>query len=148
METAINIGYACSLLTNDQKRLVITAETPDILEAEHRDGADLEAVVEQEARTPPLDRLCGLPVALHFCVVTACAVVPSRQAASCRCCGARVLRATHGNLQARLLKVRRTDIVWVEHLTLLTAVARIDLRSLTGRALHCSCLTTVTGVVA
>ena len=48
VETAINIGYACSLLTNDQNRLVITSETPDIVEAEHRDGADLEAVVERE----------------------------------------------------------------------------------------------------
>ena len=50
METAINIGYACSLLTNDQRRLVLTSETPAILDAEHRDGADLNTVVEAEVR--------------------------------------------------------------------------------------------------
>ena len=50
METAINIGYACSLLTNDQKRLMITSETPLIVEAEQRDGADLPTVIEAEVR--------------------------------------------------------------------------------------------------
>ncbi len=51
VETAINIGYACSLLTNNQKRLVLTSETPAILEAEHRDGADLTTIVEAEVRS-------------------------------------------------------------------------------------------------
>jgi len=34
METAINIGYACSLLTNEQRKFVIDAENERILEAE------------------------------------------------------------------------------------------------------------------
>ena len=34
METAINIGYACSLLTNEQRKFVIDAENDRILEAE------------------------------------------------------------------------------------------------------------------
>ena len=68
VETAINIGYACSLLTNDQKRLVITSETPDILEAEHRDGADLEAVVEQEVRLPLLPGSAAAATP-HFCKI-------------------------------------------------------------------------------
>ena len=50
METAINIGYACSLLTNDQQRLMIFSETPELLEAEHRDDPDLPAITEREVR--------------------------------------------------------------------------------------------------
>lgn len=34
METAINIGYACSLLTNEQRKFVIDSENERILEAE------------------------------------------------------------------------------------------------------------------
>lgn len=34
METAINIGYACSLLTNEQRKFIINSDTERILEAE------------------------------------------------------------------------------------------------------------------
>ncbi|KAK7266090.1 hypothetical protein RIF29_18730 [Crotalaria pallida] len=34
METAVNIGYACSLLRQDMKRIVITLDSPDILSLE------------------------------------------------------------------------------------------------------------------
>ena len=48
METAINIGYACSLLTNEQHRLMIFSETPELLDAERRDDPDLSAITERE----------------------------------------------------------------------------------------------------
>ncbi|KAL5540604.1 hypothetical protein UlMin_043179 [Ulmus minor] len=42
METAINIGYACSLLRRDMKQIVITLDSPDIIEK----SGDKEAVAK------------------------------------------------------------------------------------------------------
>ena len=50
VETAINIGYACSLLTNDQHRMMIHSETPKLLEAERRDDPQLAAITVREVR--------------------------------------------------------------------------------------------------
>uniref|UniRef100_A0A803QJ41 Phospholipid-transporting ATPase n=1 Tax=Cannabis sativa TaxID=3483 RepID=A0A803QJ41_CANSA len=44
METAINIGYACSLLRQDMKQIVITLDSPDIIAIEKQ--GDKEAVAE------------------------------------------------------------------------------------------------------
>lgn len=49
METAINIAFACSLLTNAQRRIVISSESPAILQAE-ADGKDTEEFIKAEAR--------------------------------------------------------------------------------------------------
>ncbi|KAJ7970838.1 Phospholipid-transporting ATPase [Quillaja saponaria] len=53
METAINIGYACSLLRQDMKQIVITLESPDIVSLEKQGDkealakASLESVSKQ-----------------------------------------------------------------------------------------------------
>ncbi|GMN42516.1 hypothetical protein TIFTF001_011718 [Ficus carica] len=44
METAINIGYACSLLRQDMKHIVITLDSPDIIAMEKQ--GDKEAVAK------------------------------------------------------------------------------------------------------
>ncbi|KAK7271671.1 hypothetical protein RJT34_27761 [Clitoria ternatea] len=44
METAVNIGYACSLLRQDMKQIVITLDSPDIIALE-KEG-DKEAIVK------------------------------------------------------------------------------------------------------
>ncbi|KAF7801509.1 putative phospholipid-transporting ATPase 8 isoform X1 [Senna tora] len=44
METAVNIGYACSLLRQDMKQIVITLDSPDILSLEKQ--GDKEAVAK------------------------------------------------------------------------------------------------------
>ncbi|KAL8475468.1 hypothetical protein ACS0TY_028212 [Phlomoides rotata] len=44
METAINIGYACSLLREDMKQIVITLDSPEISELEKK--GDKEAVAK------------------------------------------------------------------------------------------------------
>ncbi|TVU18459.1 hypothetical protein EJB05_34561, partial [Eragrostis curvula] len=44
METAINIGYACSLLRQGMKQITITLETPDIIALEK--GSDKSAIVK------------------------------------------------------------------------------------------------------
>jgi len=48
VETAINIGYACSLLTNAQHRLMIHSETAALLEAERHDDPNLALITERE----------------------------------------------------------------------------------------------------
>lgn len=45
METAINIGYACSLLRQGMKQIVITLDSPDILDMEKRGNKDAVAKV-------------------------------------------------------------------------------------------------------
>ncbi|KAJ7974576.1 Phospholipid-transporting ATPase [Quillaja saponaria] len=53
METAVNIGYACSLLRQDMKQIVITLESPDIVSLEKQGDkealakASLESVSKQ-----------------------------------------------------------------------------------------------------
>ncbi|KAL2335697.1 hypothetical protein Fmac_016910 [Flemingia macrophylla] len=44
METAVNIGYACSLLRQDMKQIVITLDSPDILSLEKQ--GDKEALAK------------------------------------------------------------------------------------------------------
>ncbi|KAJ1416511.1 P-type ATPase [Sesbania bispinosa] len=44
METAVNIGYACSLLRQDMKKIVITLDSPDILSLEKQ--GDKEALAK------------------------------------------------------------------------------------------------------
>ncbi|XP_061363200.1 probable phospholipid-transporting ATPase 8 [Gastrolobium bilobum] len=44
METAVNIGYACSLLRQDMKQIVITLDSPDILSLEKQ--GDKEALIK------------------------------------------------------------------------------------------------------
>ena len=36
METAINIGYACRVLTEDQRQCIISSEVPEITAAEDK----------------------------------------------------------------------------------------------------------------
>ncbi|KAK4371115.1 hypothetical protein RND71_010590 [Anisodus tanguticus] len=50
METAINIGYACSLLRQGMKQIIINLETPDIIATEK--GGDKDAIAR--ANTYPL----------------------------------------------------------------------------------------------
>ncbi|KAG5027792.1 hypothetical protein JHK87_011306 [Glycine soja] len=53
METAVNIGYACSLLRQDMKQIVITLDSPDILSLEKQGDkealskASLESIKKQ-----------------------------------------------------------------------------------------------------
>lgn len=48
LETAINIGYACSLLNNSQLRYVISSETHAIEAAEKKGFQEHEAVLKCE----------------------------------------------------------------------------------------------------
>lgn len=48
VETAINVGYACSLLCNSQQRLLISSETDAVLDAERRGATNLQELVHQE----------------------------------------------------------------------------------------------------
>ncbi|KAK3272899.1 hypothetical protein CYMTET_18832 [Cymbomonas tetramitiformis] len=49
VETAINIGFACSLLTLEQRRFVIDSETPAIVKAEANcDSAEFSKILRQE----------------------------------------------------------------------------------------------------
>ncbi|GBG85508.1 hypothetical protein CBR_g40147 [Chara braunii] len=51
METAINIAYACSLLTNEQRQFVISSETPAIRQAEDKgDPIEVAKVIEETVR--------------------------------------------------------------------------------------------------
>lgn len=57
METAINIAFACSLLTNAQRRIIISSESPAILQAE-ADGKDTEEFIKAEASAFPVFFCC------------------------------------------------------------------------------------------
>ncbi|KAF3976416.1 hypothetical protein CMV_000388 [Castanea mollissima] len=46
METAINIGYACSLLREDMKQIVITLDSPDIAASENQGDREAKASLE------------------------------------------------------------------------------------------------------
>ncbi|KAL4653452.1 hypothetical protein ACB092_01G304400 [Castanea dentata] len=49
METAINIGYACSLLREDMKQIVITLDSPDIAALENQGDRDAIAKASLES---------------------------------------------------------------------------------------------------
>ncbi|EXC20294.1 Putative phospholipid-transporting ATPase 8 [Morus notabilis] len=49
METAINIGYACSLLRQDMKQIVITLDSPDIIATEKQGDKEAAAKASLES---------------------------------------------------------------------------------------------------
>ena len=54
LETAVNIGYACCLLSNAQRRLLVTSETPACAAAEAAgQGHAAEAVLRAEVGLRP-----------------------------------------------------------------------------------------------
>lgn len=61
-ETAVNIGYACCLLSNSQRRLLITSETPNCQAAEAAGyGRACEAVLKAEVGVAVTGRASMLP---------------------------------------------------------------------------------------
>jgi len=67
VETAINIGYACSLLSSSQERLLISSETDAILDAERSGCADMRALIHQEVWLR-LSSLSIMSRARNYCV--------------------------------------------------------------------------------
>ncbi|GAQ83484.1 phospholipid-transporting ATPase 3 [Klebsormidium nitens] len=58
LETAINIAYACNLLTNDQKKFIVSSETNEILKAEEEmSPAQAMAVIKANVRNALVDAL-------------------------------------------------------------------------------------------
>ncbi|KAJ8563003.1 hypothetical protein K7X08_031455 [Anisodus acutangulus] len=55
METAINIGYACSLLRQGMKQIIINLETPDIIATEK--GGDKDAIARASKEKDDTKRL-------------------------------------------------------------------------------------------
>ncbi|KAK9812802.1 hypothetical protein WJX72_004072 [[Myrmecia] bisecta] len=64
LETAINIGYACSLLNNEQRRIVISSETPAILAAEQEGYKEVDRVLRIECKAVVCCRVSPLQKAL------------------------------------------------------------------------------------
>ena len=61
METAINIGYACRVLTTGQRQCVLSSETPEVLAADDAPFAEQDRILRNQARSN-LSRTCKVRV--------------------------------------------------------------------------------------
>ena len=48
METAINIGYACRVLTEGQRQCIISSEVPELLAAEDKPFAEQDRILRNQ----------------------------------------------------------------------------------------------------